>query len=74
MTNTRNLRRKAASVYCKENGYPVAEAALAKYAVVGGGPIYRKFGRIPIYATDDLDAWIAEKLSPLVRSSSELAQ
>ena len=45
---------------------------LAKLAVVGGGPAYRKAGKFPLYEPDDLDEWALAKLSAKVRSSSEL--
>lgn len=30
---------------------------LEKYRVIGGGPIFRKFGRRVVYARTDLEAW-----------------
>jgi hypothetical protein len=44
---------------------------LAKLATIGGGPIYRKFGRIVVYTTDDLDAWALSRLSRPMASTSE---
>lgn len=32
-------------------------STLEKYRVVGGGPLYRKVGRVVIYDIADLDAW-----------------
>ncbi len=46
---------------------------LAKLAVVGGGPPFRKGGRNPLYTTDDLDIWAQSKIGPLVHSTSEAA-
>ena len=43
---------------------------LAKYAVIGGGPAFRKAGRYPLYHPDDLDGWIAGKLSDPVTSTA----
>ncbi|WIJ24987.1 hypothetical protein [Devosia sp. RR2S18] len=66
------MRRKEAAGYLFEtHGVPVAVATLAKMATVGGGPSITYFGRIPLYATEDLDAWAAEKLSRPVRSTAE---
>jgi hypothetical protein len=52
-------------------GVKRAPATLAKYAVIGGGPIFRRAGRIPLYSTADLDNWVAENLSAPMRSTSE---
>jgi hypothetical protein len=45
---------------------------LAKCAVTGGGPPYRKAGRYPLYHPDDLDGWLGGKLSDPVTSTSAL--
>jgi len=74
MRNQRFLRRKAASAYMHEtHGVDRAPGTLAKLAVIGGGPVFRRAGRVPLYSTDDLDEWVASILSPPVRSTSELA-
>jgi hypothetical protein len=66
------LRRKKAAKYVEEmHGQPCSPKTLAKLAVVGGGPAYRKAGKFPLYEPDDLDEWAMAKLSPKVRSSSE---
>lgn len=66
------LRRKEAVSYLLEvHGVPVAVATLAKMATVGGGPRITYFGRIPLYARGDLDAWAIEKLKAPVRSTAE---
>ena len=66
------LRRKEAAAYLFErHGVPVAVATLAKMATVGGGPSITYFGRIPLYALADLDAWAAQKLEAPVASTSE---
>ena len=51
----RFARRKAARYLSETRGLAVAPQTLAKYAVIGGGPSYRKFGRYPVYAIADLD-------------------
>ena len=44
------LRRRAAAEYLREQrGIPCSEKTLAKLACIGGGPVYRLFGRIPLY-------------------------
>jgi hypothetical protein len=50
---------------------PVAVATLAKFATVGGGPAITYFGRIPLYARTDLDAWAVAKLGRPVASTAE---
>jgi hypothetical protein len=46
---------------------------LAKLAVTGGGPVFRRIGRVPYYAPNELDAWVASKLSAPMRSTSDVA-
>jgi hypothetical protein len=66
------LRRRAAAEYLREQrGIPCSEKTLAKLACVGGGPVYRLFGRIPLYTSFDLDAYADSKLGKPVRSTSE---
>jgi len=68
----RFLRRKAASDYLREtHGLERAPSTLAKLAVIGGGPIFRRAGRIPLYTTDDLDNWAISLLSAPMRSTSD---
>jgi len=74
MRTSRPLRRKAASEYLREtHGWNCAHSTLAKLAVIGVGPIFRRIGRVPLYATDDLDEWVASKLSAPMRSTSDVA-
>jgi len=70
----RMLRRSEAAKHVNEKGVPLSPKTLAKLAVVGGGPPFRKAGRIPLYDPTDLDAWVCSKLSRLVASTSELAE
>lgn len=66
------LRRWEASEYLKlAHGIEIAPATLAKWASVGGGPLYQKVNRTPLYPTSELDAWATGKLGAPVRSSSE---
>jgi hypothetical protein len=67
------MRRADAARYIREtHGIPCAPATLAKMACLGGGPAFRKAGKIPIYSRDDLDAWAKDRLGKLVHSTSEL--
>lgn len=66
-----HLRRKEASAYLNNTfGIPCAVATLAKLATVGGGPSITYFGRIPLYAVEDLDSWAARKLGEPVGSTA----
>jgi hypothetical protein len=67
----RRFDRKGASAYLKLEGYEVADATLAKLASVGGGPLYRKFGRRPLYSRADLLEWAESRCSAPMRSTSE---
>ena len=68
-------RRNAAAQYIEtEWGIPCKPKTLAKLAVIGGGPVFRKAGRTPLYPEDALDAWAKSKLGPRVRSTSELPE
>jgi len=49
---------------------PCSSKWLAKLAVVGGGPIYRKAGRFPLYAVEDLDIWARSRIGTPRRSTS----
>jgi hypothetical protein len=70
----RLLRRVEAARHIHDKwGYPCSPKTLAKYAVIGGGPRFRKAGRFPLYHPDDLDRWVNGKLSVLVTSTSALA-
>lgn len=72
MSTHKFLRRKAASVYLHEtHGLDRAPSTLAKLAVTGGGPIFRRAGRVPLYLTDDLDKWVSSKLSAPMCSTSD---
>ena len=72
-TRIRPLSRKEASEYLLEqHGIRRSPGTLAKLASVGGGPAFRKAGRIPIYDPPLLDEWAAEITSRVVRSTSEL--
>ena len=60
----RYRRRADAARYVRETwGLPCSPAWLAKLAVVGGGPVFRKAGRFPIYTDADLDSWAEGRIS-----------
>jgi len=68
------LRRDNAAQHVRDTwGLPCSPRWLAKLAVVGGGPIYRKAGRTPIYAPADLDAWAQARIGAPQKSTSDKA-
>jgi hypothetical protein len=74
MRTQKLLRRKAASEYLREtHGLERAPSTLAKLAVIGGGPVFRHAGRVPLYAPEDLDEWATSKLGPRMHSTSVAA-
>lgn len=67
------LRRSEAAKYLQERVGAYTTETLAKMAVEGSGPPYRLLGRFPVYLERDLESWVASRMSPPVRSSSELS-
>jgi hypothetical protein len=73
--NRRFLRRIEAAAYVSESyGFPCSCQWLAKLAVIGGGPIFRKAGRYPIYELGDLDQWARARIGPARRSTSDVTE
>lgn len=65
------LRRSEASEYLFEVwGVSYTPRTLAKMATIGGGPAFQKFGRYPLYPTNELDSWAESRLGELKRSTS----
>jgi hypothetical protein len=68
----RYLRRVDAARYVESSyGFPCSPRWLAKLAVVGGGPVFRKAGRMPIYAPADLDGWAQSRIGAPKKSTSD---
>ena len=68
-----SMRRVPAAAYIREkSGAPCSAGTLAKAAVKGGGPVYRYYGKYPIYDPDDLDVYIASRMSVKVHSTAGL--
>ena len=64
------LTHGQAAEYCIKQGLPVSPKTLAKYACVGGGPKFHKFGKMRvIYKIEDLDEWIERWLSKTFSST-----
>jgi hypothetical protein len=69
------LSRAEAAQYLTEcRRIRTSVASLAKFAVTGEGPEFRKAGRIPLYPQDALDSYAEAKLSQRVRSTAELRE
>jgi len=71
LEHDRRLDRKQAAAFLTERGYRTASATLAKFACVGGGPVFESFGRRPLYREADLLAWAQSKTTGPRRSTSE---
>lgn len=65
-----NLSRVEAAQFLTDHGFPISHRTLAKYACLGGGPNYRKFGTRALYSPDGLLAWAEAKTSDPVMSTS----
>jgi hypothetical protein len=65
------LSRKATADALSATGFPVSEKTLATMATRGGGPIFQRFGRRPLYRWGDALDWAKGRLTRPVRSTSE---
>jgi hypothetical protein len=66
------LRRDQAAQYVRNQyGFPCSTALLHKLASLGGGPVYRRANRVPLYARSDLDAWAESRISAPMRKASD---
>ena len=66
------LRRDAAAKYLNGKFGFGTRATLAKLATVGGGPKFRKLGRIPLYTEEWLDDWAEASMGQPMSSTSEI--
>jgi hypothetical protein len=76
MDSSPNFRRRAeAAQYIRDKWNQLCQPkTLAKLAVVGGGPVYRKAGRYPLYQDTDLDAWASARIGgPRLSTSVSLS-
>lgn len=71
----RRMTRREASDYLNKRGYRVAVNTLAKYACIGGGPMFESWGAgrrgKPLYTETALSEWIASRTTGPRRSTSE---
>jgi hypothetical protein len=68
----RPMDPRAASAHLTACGFPTAEATLAKYRTLGGGPSFVRFGRRIFYRPSALAEWIASRTREL-KNTSEAA-
>jgi hypothetical protein len=69
----RLLRRTEAAQYLRDKyNIPCEASSLRTLACKGTGPAFQKCGRYPLYDEPDLDSFALAKMSPKVRSTSEL--
>jgi hypothetical protein len=66
------LTRDATAVALTASGYPVSPRTLATRASRGGGPPFHHFGPRVLYRWRDALSWAEQRLSPVVRSTSEM--
>jgi hypothetical protein len=68
-------RADAADYIHRTWGGPCAPQTLAKLAVIGGGPPFRKVGPAKnapcVYDTQNLDEWVNKKISKLLTSTAD---
>jgi len=75
MDDERFLNTKEASAFLKnEFGLDLSEATLATMRCRGGGPAYRKWGRIPVYTPPNLRKFARERLGALHSSTSVVVE
>jgi hypothetical protein len=65
------LRRRQAAEYLQSKYGFGAMATLAKGAVTGDTPCFRKAGKMVLYTKHSLDEWALNKIGPARRSTSD---
>jgi len=66
------FRRKDAGEYLKSKYGFGSEKSLARMATQGGGPAFRKAGRLVLYEPSSLDDWANAKIGRLQQSTSDI--
>lgn len=73
-TYPKRMDRRTASQYLRaEHGVRLSPSSLAKLAVTGGGPPFRKDGPYVVHDRDDLDAFAVRRLGKARTSTSDAA-
>jgi hypothetical protein len=65
------LPPKLAADFLKTEGFPTSALTLAKLRCIGGGPLFRRYGRRIVYERIELMRWIEVRLSPALISTSD---
>ena len=69
------LDTSSSAVFLKATfGVPCEAKTLAKLRCVGGGPKFRRFGRLIRYDRQELELWARNRLSQPLRSTSDAIQ
>jgi hypothetical protein len=68
----KRLDTRAASAFLTASGYTTAPATLNKLRCIGGGPVFAKFGRRPLYSQAALLEWVRARTTHPLRSTSDL--
>jgi hypothetical protein len=68
----RILRRSELAAELSAAGYPIAHQTLARLAVEGGGPPYRRWGRLPLYQWSDALHWAEVRAGKPRTSTSDV--
>jgi hypothetical protein len=63
-------RKEAAEYLTVERGLRTASSTLQKFATVGGGPEYQRYGKLAVYTQEALDTFVETKLSAPRSSTS----
>lgn len=66
------LRRAEAAQYLQERYGAYTIQSLAVLACHGGGPVFLKMGKFPLYKPADLDAWAKSRMTRRVAHNGEL--
>jgi hypothetical protein len=67
----KRLDTREASAFLTAIGYATAPATLNKLRCIGGGPLFEKFGRRPLYSETSLLSWVRDRTTHPLRSSSD---
>jgi hypothetical protein len=68
---TRYLNRSQQAEYCQQRGLKITKSQITKLAHIGGGPEYQIWGNRAVSTPEQMDDWIAARLSAPRRSTSE---
>ena len=74
MNHHKRLSRKEAAKFLAENGYMISIQTLSKFACVGGGPDYEKWGKFALYKPEELLVWAESRLEPVPSKSHRQSQ